>query len=491
MGIIGRQAIKSTIYIYVGVIIGFLVRAHLFPRYLSEAEIGVIALLVSYGSIFAQVAILGFNHAAIRYFPYFRNGARGHGGFLPLYILVITLGFLIFLVVYGITGQFLIEDGQTGLFAQYYYLCIPLTAGLLLFMVMDNYNTVLYNASTGVLLREFGLRFLMLLALIPLVYGVINFEQFARLYAGSFILIAILMILFVIWRGECHLNFRFRTIERNMMKAMAGISVFGFITGLTNVAILQVNNILISEFYNESQTGIYVTNFFFATLVLLPSRGLNKIAPTMISDAFKNEDIDLIGRIHNKSTINQQLIGMLIFIGLYINLPNIYQILPESFAAGSWVIVLTGLAYVIQMTGGVGSAIIGFSELYRINTYLSILQLGLLVTLNILLLPGFGITGAAWATLIAIMVLNILKFVVIKKKFRIQPYNSKHLVALGVALFCLVIETLIPTLDQFILDILVRSSLITIIFVGINYMLKTSEQLNDNINKTVRLLRIP
>ena len=491
MGIIGRQTIKSTIYIYVGVIIGFLVRAHIFPRYLTEAEIGVVALLVSYGSIFAQVAILGFNHATIRYFPYFRNKAKGHGGFLPLYLLVIVLGFLVFLVVYKITGLLLIERGQTGLFSRYYYLCIPLTAGLLIFMVMDNYNTVLYNASTGVLLREFVLRLLMLLSLIPLVYGAINFETFARIYVGTFIIIALLMILFVIWRGECHLNFRFRNIEKNMIKAMAGISVFGFMTGLTNVAILQVNNILISEFYDEAQTGIYITNFFFATLILLPSRGLNKIAPTLISDAFKNNDVHAIGRIQNKSTINQQIIGVLIFIGLYINLHSIYRILPESFAAGSWVIIIAGLANVIQMTGGVSSAIIGFSQHYRINTYLSVLQLVFLVMLNILLLPGFGITGAAIATLASILVLNILKFVVIKRKFGIQPYGTKHLLVLGIALFCVAIQVLIPPSDHFIVDILVRSSLVTLIFVGINYKLKTSQQLNDNVNKALGLLRIP
>lgn len=491
MGIIGRQTIKSTIYIYVGVIIGFLVRVHLFPKYLSEAEIGVVALLVSYGSIFAQVALLGFNHAAIRYFPYFRSTAKGHRGFLPLYLLVVVLGFLVFLIVYKITGLLLIEKGETGLFAEYYHLCIPLTAGLLLFMVMDSYNTILYNASTGVLLREFGLRLLMLLSLIPLIYGFINFDQFAGIYAGTFIIIALLMVLFVIWRGECHLNFRFRSIEKNMIRAMAGISVFGFMSGLTNVAILQVNNILISEFYDEAQTGIYITNFFFASLILLPSRGLNKIAPTMISDAFKNDDISAISSIQSKSTINQQLIALLLFIGMYINLHNIYQILPESYAAGSWVIVLTGIANVFQMTAGVSSAIIGFSKYYRINAYISLLQLILLIGLNVLLLPDLGITGAALATLMVMIVLNSLRFLIIRRKFGIQPYNLKHLLVLGIALFTIAIDTLIPRLDQFILDIIIRSSLVSIIYVGINYLLKTSQQLNDNINKTVRLLRIP
>ena len=490
MGIIGRQTIKSTIYIYLGVVIGFFVRAHFFPQYLSEAEIGVIALLVSYGSIFAQLALLGFNHAAIRFFPYFRNRDQSHGGFLPLYLLVTALGFLIFILVYRIAGTYLVSSDKVALFSQYYYLCVPLTAGLLIFMVMDSYNTVLYNASTGILLREFGLRLLVLLSLVPLIYGLIDFDLFSKLYVTNFLVIALLMVAFIIWRGEFHLNLAFTTVEKNLIRGMAGISVFGFLTGLTNVALLQVNNILINEFYDESQTGIFVTNFFFATLILLPSRGLNKIAPTMISDAFKDKDIETIQRIQYKSTINQQLIAVLLFVGLYINLTNIYQILPESFAVGKWVIILTGLANVIQMAGGVSSAIIGFSHYYRINTYLSVMQLLLLIGLNVILLPNYGITGAALATLVAVLVLNILKFWILLKKFGIQPYSKKHLIVIISAIICVGLNLILPQQPHFIVDILFRSIPVTIIYVGLNYIFKTSRQLNDNINKGLRLLRI-
>ncbi len=490
MGIIGRQTIKSTIYIYIGVVIGFFVRAHFFPQYLSEAEIGVIALLISYGSIFAQVALLGFSHATIRYFPYFRNRDQSHGGYLSLYLLIISIGFLIFLVIYKITGNILVDSEEIDLFSQYYYLCIPLTAGILLFTVMDNYNTVLYNASTGVLLRELGLRLLGLFALIPLILGLIDFKFFSQLFVGTYIVAAFLMVGFIIWRGEFHLNLDFKTIEKSMVRAMAGISIFGFLTGLTNVAVLQVNNILINEFYDEAKTGIFVTNFFFATLILLPSRGLNKIAPTVISDAFKNGDIETVNRIQYKSTINQQLIAVLLYVGLYINLSNVYEILPESFAIGSWVIVICGLANVIQMTGGVSSAIIGFSQHYRINTYLSILQLFLLISLNVILLPGYGITGAAWATLLAMLVLNVLKFLILRAKFDIQPYSKKHFIVMLTAIVCIGVDALIPTQSHFIVDILTRSIPVAIIYTGLNYILKTSRQLNDNINKSLRLLRI-
>lgn len=210
----------------------------------------------------------------------------------------------------------------------------------------------------------------------------------------------------------------------------------------------------------------------------------------MISDAFKEKQIEQIATIQFKSTINQQLIGILIFIGLCINLPNIYQILPESYAVGSGVIIYTGLANVVQMTAGVSNAIIGFSAYYRFNTYLALLQLVLLVLLNLILLPILGITGAAVATFISILILNLIRFVILKVKFQIQPYQKRHLWVFGTGILCLGINELIPSVDQYLFDIVLRSSIITAAFVLSNYFLKTSYQLNDTLNKALGVLRI-
>jgi O-antigen/teichoic acid export membrane protein len=355
---------------------------------------------------------------------------------------------------------------------------------------MDSYNTVLYNASTGVFVRELVQRGLILISLVPLIYGIIGFNTFILFYISTFCIIGFLMIGFIAWRGELKLNLSFRSMGKTMVRAMAWISAFGFFTGLTNEVVLQVNNILVNEFYDEAQTGIYVTNFFFATLILIPSRGLNKIAPTMISDAFKSRNLADIDRIQFKSTLNQLLIALLIFIGLYINLANIYQILPPAYAIGGWVIMLTGLANVVQMGGGVGSAILAFSGYYRFNTYLSIVQLVLLIGLNLLLLPYLGITGAAMATLISAILINLIKYLIIKKKFNIQPYSKKHLLIFLIAMLCVGINELIPIQSNYLVDIVIRSLVVALAYIVANYFLKTSTQLNDNLNKALRMLRI-
>ena len=82
MGIIIKQTIKSSIYAYTGIALGFITTALLMPKVLTEAEVGLVRLLVSIMVLLAQVSNLGFNAAGGRLFPYFRNPERQHNGYL-------------------------------------------------------------------------------------------------------------------------------------------------------------------------------------------------------------------------------------------------------------------------------------------------------------------------------------------------------------------------------------------------------------------------
>ena len=72
MGIIQQQTIKGTIYSYLGVFIGAITINIIQPHALTTEQIGLIGILISFSTMFAQFSTLGFSGTA-RYFPYFRN----------------------------------------------------------------------------------------------------------------------------------------------------------------------------------------------------------------------------------------------------------------------------------------------------------------------------------------------------------------------------------------------------------------------------------
>ncbi len=489
MGIIQRQTIRSGIYIYFGVLIGFVNITLLYPEYLSTAQIGVLGLLVSWGSLFAQLGTLGFGGATIRFFPYFRNREKGHQGFFFLMMMVCLLGYLLFLVIFFLIKDWIIaEAGEESLLRDYIYLLIPFTAFWLLFIMLDIYNRALYNSTTGTFLNETLARVFVLVLLYPYILDWFNFETYVDLYVVSRGILVVLLVLFLFWKKDISLRPDFSLLNRGMRKDMFSLSFYSLITGFSTIAIMRIDAIMISSFYTESDVGIYLTTFYFGTLVSLPSRALRGITPTLVADAFKANNNEEVSEIYRKSTITQMIAGAYLLIGIWANIQNIFEILPEEFQAGMYVILYIGIMNFIKMLTGINDVVIGYSKYYRFNTYSMLGWLALIILTNWWLLPIMGISGAALASLLSVIAVDLSRALYIYFRFGFQPFGPSHLYILGIGAGVYLISLLIPPLDHYILDILVRGSLITLLFVPAIYFSRTSPEINSLILHYIRFL---
>ncbi len=176
MGIIIKQSIKGSVWSYMGVLVGFITTAYLFPNYLNTDTIGLFGLLLAWSILFSQLASLGINGVTSRLFPYFRNKENGHNGFLFISGLTLVAGIIVFLAVFSFLSPILVESNleKSNLFANYIYLIIPITFFTTFFTFFDVYNKLLYDAVFGTFLQEFLQRILILLATLLFVFKIIN-----------------------------------------------------------------------------------------------------------------------------------------------------------------------------------------------------------------------------------------------------------------------------------------------------------------------------
>ena len=183
------------------------------------------------------------------------------------------------------------------------------------------------------------------------------------------------------------------------------------------------------------------------------------------------------------------LFGMGLFTLLWLNIDNVFRILPPEYLEGKYVIFFIGLANLISMAGGLSSQVITNSEYYRYNGLFVIIYLVLVVVLNILLINLMGITGAAIAAMISMFVFTVMKFEFIRRRFGIQPYdwNFPKIIAIGAVSYVLVI--LFPYPDGLILNILFKSSFFGILFVLLNYLLATSGDFNKVVETYIAWIR--
>jgi O-antigen/teichoic acid export membrane protein len=490
LGIIQKQSISGTIYSYIGVALGFITVGILYPRIFSTEEVGLLRILVSYSTLFAQFASLGINTATIKLFPFFRNNEKKHHGYLGMALIVSLVGLMIVIPAYLMLRPYFLEHGEekSALFVNYFYYVVPLIIFTLLFNLLDTYYRVLYNAVKGIVYKEVVQRVLILLVIVAYFLNIISFNLTVILYVVALVTPTFFLIFSVVKSGQFFLKPDFSSIDKTLRKQLIDVSFFGMVTTFSGMLVLNIDVIMVERFMGLSAAGIYTVTFFFGTLILVPLRTMGKIGSVVISDAWKANDLDTINNIYKKSSISLSVLGFLLFIGIWGNIDNIFFIIKDAYLPGKFVILFIGLANLTDIALGVNPQIITNSKYYRYISYFLFIFAILLIATNLLLIPILGIVGAALASLISKFIFNFIKFLFLYKKFHFQPFNYKFILLIIISLSAYAVSLLIPQLPNYIIDIIVRSAVISIVFLIPVYFLKISDDINRKINETISSL---
>lgn len=235
-----------------------------------------------------------------------------------------------------------------------------------------------------------------------------------------------------------------------------------------------------------AQVGVYSVAFFIAVLIETPQRALMQIIFPMMSELNTLKDNPKIQELYQKSAVNLFILGSLLFLLVWYNIKDLYGLIPngETYQQGIYVVFFIGLAKVFDMFLGPTSQVLAASKYYRYNFYL-LPFLGVLTILtNLYFIPIYNITGTAIATSITILVYSILRYVMVLRLMKMNSLSASHLGVVGSILIVVLFFELVPLeFSNELLAIIVKSSILTLLFLCLNYLFKSSEELSKIINK--------
>ena len=107
--------------------------------------------------------------------------------------------------------------------------------------------------------------------------------------------------------------------------------------------------------------------------------------------------------------------------------------------------------------------------------------------LNDVLIDLYGINGAAISTLIVLSIFTILKVLFIRFKLKINPYNLNTIKILLIVLVLYLSIGYIGFMYSAFLDILLRSLIVSIIYMSLIYYLGLSKSINQIIRKILKI----
>ncbi len=429
MGIVQRQGIRNTLISYLGLAVGFANTILILPRLLSPAQIGLTAgVLVPLATIGAQLAGFGFASAGMRYFPFFRNQGRNHAGFFPLLLGPPLLGFaLVALLMWA--GQPLVlywyAKGDAALLAPHYLTAIALTGCILLGSLQDAYLKSLFHTSFSSFAQEILLRLMLVGAAIAYSQHYLSFHGFVLAYVGAYAVVALLLTVYLAAIGELHLRPTRAALRIKPLGEMLGFGAFMLLSNISGTVLLNIDSIMVGTKLSLAAAGIYLIATNVSTALVLPFRALYKTAFTLIAEYWKEGDMAKMADFYRRSTRINTLLGCYLALGIGLNLTFIYGLIhrPE-YAVGTTAVLLLLAGRLVDGITGVNGIIVATSPRYRFDLIFNMSLAAAVVVLNWLLIPRFGLAGAALAYCVALVSINAARTWFVWRYYGLQPFDG-------------------------------------------------------------------
>ena len=505
MGIVIKQSIKGTIVNYVGIAIGFVTTFFIITKYLTQEEIGLTRVLIDAAILFASFSQLGTSSSIIRFFPYFKDENAKHHGFFFWTLVVPLVGFLLFLIVAKCLEGTILQtfSRNSDLFVTYYRFVFPLS----LFML---YRTV-FEANANVLMRivvpkfvcEVGVRVGLLVTY--LLYGYWQIIDLDGLVIGiciTYFLAALVDFFYLLTLGKISFKPDFKVFTKPLLKDIGFYTLFLLLNAVTVNVMPLLNTFFVSAGMGLSFTGIYAIANYIATVVEVPNRSLNAIVQPEISESIKNNDINRAETLCKSVSLHLMLSSALIFLFIWINLDALFLLLPngEMYEAGKSVVLILGFAKFFNSTLFVSSSALNYSKYYYWSLVFTILLTVMAVVLNVLLIPHFGMDGAALSHLLSYLTFYLCLLLVVRVKLDINILSLAQVkvVVLVVALLLLNfgwVKALSPLFMRLpftssvnaLVDAGVKSLVLMAVSVGVCYFWHISEELNQLVRKALHI----
>jgi O-antigen/teichoic acid export membrane protein len=161
----------------------------------------------------------------------------------------------------------------------------------------------------------------------------------------------------------------------------------------------------------------------------------------------------------------------------------LYEIVPKEYSGGIIVVFMIGLSKYFDLILGNNNAIIFNSKYYRTVLFLGLFLVLITIVLNRIFIPLYGIMGCAFATLLSITLYSLAKLLFVVKRMHLYPFTKETVTSLVVTavLFLAFYFWEFPLYP--LIGIALKSIILTVVYLYVNYKLVISKEINDIIDK--------
>jgi O-antigen/teichoic acid export membrane protein len=490
MGIVQKDAFRTTVISYIGILLGYINKGLLFIIILTEEQIGLISLLIAVGTLFAQLSGFGTAFTTLKFLPIFKNSERQHYGFFSFVFRMIIWGTIITSVGFILLRPFIenLYIDKSPEFVDYYWWIFPIGIGYVFYLLFEAYLRSFYRNILSVFSYEILLRLGVTVSLMLYWSQNISFDSFVKINSLIYLLPPLILMIYLSKQNELVVSTKNIDISKRFQRLMTQFSTYNYINSLGVVLVVSLDVMMIAQMMGAAETGVYATVVFVASALLVPSRSLVRISAPLVSEYWKSRKMSEMNSLYKKTGAVSLFLGLSGFIVIWLNIDLLFSFLKPEFQPGIWVFFTLMLGRFFELFFGLTGIIFSTSKKYKYDIYFTLLLVVLVFGLNLVFIPKWGIVGASVSTAIALMIYNVGRFLFIYKSYGLNPFEKNQFIVIGLAVVTLLTgEYFGQMTDDLFTRVFVVVPIFFILFIVPVFVFKLEPQITQYINNKVRL----
>ena len=438
-----KKIVRGASIVFLGTIVGMLLgfgSRLIVVRYITQSEYGIFALAVVFVGIFSTVATLGLAQGATRYIAYFRgkNELSKIKG-----VVFSSLGFpLIASILLSLVLFFASDILSTRVFDEP-ELSTPLKifSAAIPFSVLTGMLITIYRGFDRVDVKVY-FQDILHGALFPLLLGgviLLGLAFLGVLYA-SLAATVITFIAFAIYTiRKPPLPMKGGESASPMGKELLLFSLPLLASSMLGIILLWTDTIMLGYFKTASDVGLYNGALPLARLIPIPLTSMAFIYVPVVSQLYSRGLMNEMKRSYQVLTKWIFVLSFPLFLLLLLfPITTLSFLFGYQYAEAAQALRILSLGLMVHtFLGANGMALLVMGNT-RLLMWASLLGAALNVVLNATLIPPLGITGAAIASMVSYLAINVFVSIRLYQLYKIHPFTRNYLkpiIASGIIIF--------------------------------------------------------
>ena len=481
MGTIAKQSFYNSVSIALAFLLGGVNTVYLYPTHMGSALQGLVVALLALSNLVQPFISFGVQYAVIKFYSSCetkeeKDKLLSFSLILPLVVFILLL-IITFFFHHQITDFIASENQEMG---KYAYLILAVAFSTALFEVFYNWLRIQLYSVFGNFLKEFFPRALIFTLLMIYAFGGIDLDGFIMALILGYYIRLFLLVVYSLIKYTPKFSFALPLEFKSILR----YSLLIFMSGTAASLILDIDKSMISNILTVENVAYYSVAIFIAAVIEFPGRAMFQIISPLVAKALNDDDTPTLIKLLKKSANNLLLVSGLLFLLINLNLNDFYAwVNLGDYTVALEVVLIVSMGKLFSMSLGCLNNIITNSKYYVYVFWFSTISAVLAVVLNLYLIQWYGIIGAAYATLMVIVLINFLKILLVQLRFKINPYSNKTFLSLGIVLLLyLTISEMSFDYAPFVALVL-RSTLITVAFSLLAYLLRLTDDVQQFLGK--------